>query len=143
MLSSVCAYIHNYFEREAFPGQYEIAAGRITPHPPIKEGQRFRIVGSTLNDGVYTFHENGIMNDDGNNVSGLQDESFTGTISSMAPPRLFISLVNEIIKWETKYGEIENQPFTHEKVEGTYSYRIDGTNWKTVFKNQLDRFRKV
>ena len=67
MLQQVCEYIHNYFIKDRHESDYEIIGGTISL-PFLKEGQRFLISGSDLNDGVYTYHADGIKDDDDANV---------------------------------------------------------------------------
>ena len=152
MLQQICEHIHNYFIKDVHDGLYEIADGVI----PLSflEGQRFLIVGSALNDGMYTYHEDGIKNDDDTEAVGLHDETFTGTICALAVPPAVIALSGEINSWVEKYGEVVNSPYSSENVIGVYSYQkaqVGGqtngnsapVSWETVFKDQLNRWRKV
>lgn len=150
MLQQICEYIHNFFIKEAHVGTYEIANGMI-PLPFMKDGQRFWITSSDLNDGVYTYHVDGIRNDDDTKAAGLQDETFAGTICALAVPPTVIALSSEIQAWVEQYGESVSSPYTSESVLGVYSYTKSsgGTgaggsvNWKDVFKDQLNRWRKI
>ena len=152
MLEQVCAHIHNYFISAVYPARYSIESGMISPAPSLKEGQRFRLCGSDLNDGVYTYHTSGITNDDENDSAYLQDEVFYGTICPMAVPKKLIDLCGEIGDWMEKYGEATNSPFTQETVVGVYSYmkatKSTGTgagvrDWTDVFASRLNEWRKV
>ena len=153
MLQQICEYIHNYFIKDRHENGYEIADGVISPLPALKEGQRFLIVGSDLNDGVYTYHAEGIRNDDDTEVAGLQDEAWSGTLCAMAVPPAVIALSGEINNWVAKYGDIVNSPYTSESVIGVYSYtRASGSsgnggtgtaNWQDVFASKLNRWRKI
>ena len=152
MLEQVCAHIHNYFISAAYPARYSIESGVISPAPALKEGQRFWLCGSDLNDGVYTYHESGITNDDDDAIADLQDEEFSGTVSGMAVPKTFMNLVTEIGDWMDKYGEATNSPFTQETVVGVYSYMKATTStgtgtgvrdWTDVFASRLNEWRKV
>lgn len=86
MLERICNHVHNFFTRSAHPGTYTITGGALTLDF-MKDGQRFHIVGSDLNDGVYTWHPSGIKNDDDDADAELQDETFTGCIMPMAVPK--------------------------------------------------------
>lgn len=149
MLQQVCEHIHNYFIDSRLEGGFVIADGTISL--PLLDGQRFLITGSRLNDGVYTYHEGGIKDDDNSVVVGLQDETFTGTICGLAVPPAVISLSAEIKAWEVKNGEIVNAPYSSESVLGVYSYSkaSGGTGaggsvtWRDVFAGRLNRYRKV
>jgi len=152
MLQKVCEYIHNYFIKASERGTYEITNGMISL-PFVKEGQRILIVGSDLNDGVYTYHSDGIKNDDDTEAVGLRDETWAGTICALAVPPAVIALSAEISAWVEKYGETVNSPYQSESVLGVYSYTkasggsadggADASTWQGVFKDRLNRWRKV
>jgi len=157
MLQTVCEYIHNYFIAKdgriprCWANDYTIADGMISPAVPLKEGQRFLIVGSDLNDGVYTYHADGIKNDDDTEAAGLQAEVFTGSIAAMAVPPAVIGLIGEINDWVAKYGAIVNSPYSSESVQGVYNYSKTtkseeagggGYSWQDVFKSRLNQWRK-
>lgn len=154
MLQEVCEYIHNFFLKKPNPGKYTITDGVISPMPDFKEGQRIWIVGSDLNDGVYTYHASGLCDDDDIQAAGLQDETFAGTIGAMAVPPAVISLSEEIRKWvETYQEDVVNTPFASESFNG-YSYTLKssgetmtgGSNapvsWRTIFGKRLERWRR-
>lgn len=154
MLQQVCEYLLNYFVLDEWGGDYEIVNGAITPAPPLKEGQRFLIKGSALNDGVYTWHAAGITNDDSTEGASLMDETFTGTVCGMGVPPAVIAIAGEITDWQTKYGEAVNSPYSSETVIGVYSYTKgrgsasgagDTTDitWQKVFASRLKRWKKV
>lgn len=149
MLQQVCEYIHNYFIVAYHTGTFEIADGMISLQ--LLDGQRFLIIGSVLNDGMYTYHEDGIKNDDDTEEVGLAPESFTGTICALAVPPAVIALVQEIKAWVDENGEKVNSPLQSESVLGVYSYTKaqGGTGaggsitWQDVFGTRLNRWRKV
>ena len=150
MLQQVCEFIHNYFIKEAHCGDFVIADGMISL-PFMQDGQRFWITNSVLNDGVYTYHESGINNDDDSEAAGLLDETWAGTICALAVPPAVSALSAEIKAWVDSNGEIVNSPYTSESVLGVYSYTkasggtgAGGTvGWQDVFGSQLNRWRKV
>ena len=154
MLQEVLEYIHNYFLKKPNPGKYTISGGTISPLPAFKEGQRIWIVGSDLNDGVYTYRSSGILNDDDNQEAGLLDETFAGTIGALAVPPAVIALSEEISKWVESYqDDVVNSPFASESFNG-YSYTLKGTgnsasggdggpiSWRTIYGKQLERWRR-
>ena len=151
MLQQICEHIHNYFIKDRFNGKFEIAGGMISL--PLLDGQRFLVVGSVLNDGIYTYHDDGIKDDDDTAVVGLQDETFAGTICALAVPPAVIALSGEIKAWVEQYNEKLSSPFASESVIGVYSYekmtasKVAGGNpnigWQEIFSKQLDRWRKV
>lgn len=151
MLQQVCEHINNFFIKAAYPARYEIAGGALSL-PFLKEGQRFWLCGSDLNDGVYTFHSNGITNDDDDASADLKDEVFAGTICAMAVPKEVIDLCGEISEWNTKYADKVNGPYQSESFNG-YSYTLksgagngdssSSPSWQSTFASRLKRWRKV
>ena len=140
MLEQVLAFIHNYFEKERHYGTYTIADGTLVL-PYLIEGQYFRIIGSTLNDGVYQY------------PAQLADEVFTGQIWSLSIPRYLLSLVAEIEDWQTKNGEAVDSPYQSESFGG-YSYSkasTSGSNrkggdlygWQAKYASRLNEWRKI
>ena len=140
MIERVCEHIHNYFsagdDRRA--GTYTIENG-ILALDHVVEGQYFRIVGSAFNDGVYI-----------QPADDLIDETFTGEVWAMKPPRDFLRTVEEIEAWEAKYGERVMSPFQSENVIGVYSYAKAATGgasaltgWQAAFKSRLNQWRRL
>lgn len=150
MLQQVLEHVHNMFIKSPHPGTYTIAGGTLSL-PFLKDGQRFWIVGSDLNDGVYTYHESGIKNDDDTEAVGLRDETFGGSVCALAVPPSVLALTGEIEAWVEKNQDAVDSPYSSESVIGVYSYTkaTGGTEaggavgWKDVFAGQLNRWRKV
>ena len=140
MLEQICAFIHNYFVGERYSGTFSITDGTLTIDGLV-DGQYFRICGSRLNDGVYQYP-----------VSGLTDETFTGVIWEMCPPKMFLALVGEIEAWNDKYADTMNSPYSSESFGG-YSYskaqgyaRAGGgmlSSWQAIFGARLNEWRKL
>lgn len=142
MLEQICAFIHNFFYGDRYSGTFTIENGVLTVDGLI-DGQYFRICGSRLNDGVYKYH-----------VDELTDETFTGVVWDMRPPKSFLTLAEEIEAWQTKYGDATKGPYQSESFGG-YSYSLKtGTNasggqdsnagsWQGIFKSQLNQYRKL
>lgn len=149
MLQQVMENIHNYFIKDRHEGIHEVAGGMISL--PLLDGQRFLIIGSVLNDGVYTYHDTGIKNDDNTEAAGLHDETFTGTICGLAVPPAVIALSGEIKSWVENNGEDVDSPFQSENVIGVYSYtKASGgsgaggaVTWVDVYRDQLNRWRRL
>lgn len=149
MLQTVCENICNYFVQHRYEGVFEIADGTISL--PLLDGQRFLIRGSALNDGMYTFHDTGIKDDDDTVEVGLQDETWAGTICALAVPPAVIALSGEVKAWVDANGESLNSPYSSESVLGVYSYtKASGghgaggsVGWMDVFSDRLKRWRKV
>ena len=157
MLEQICGFIHNYFMTDDHgqywhceEGTFTISNGSITL-PFLVNGQFFRIVGSRLNDGVYQYP----VTVPQNAAPILIDETFTGKIYEMRPPRAFLKLVDDIGAWMKKYGDIMNSPYQSENVIGVYSYTKAGSgsngsggsdaksDWQSVFFNRLNEWRKI
>jgi len=150
MLERVCNHVHNYFIRSAYPGEYEITGGSLPLGEILKEGQRFQLIGSDLNDGVYTWHADGIKDDDDKEAAALADEAFAGTILAMAPPKEFLAIVGEIADWVDAYGAGADSPYQSENVIGVYSYTkasgaaadgSGGSGWESAFASRLNPYR--
>ena len=153
MLQQLCENICNYFIQKQEQGTFEIAGGTISL-PFLLDGQRFLISGSALNDGMYTYHETGIKDDDDKAFAagvGLKDETFAGTICALAVPPAVIALSEEVKAWVVSNGEAVSSPYQSENVIGVYSYtKASGgsgaggsVTWQDVFKDRLNRWRKV
>ena len=153
MLTEVLDYIHNWFVPiKADKVTYTVEDGMISPAFGAEDGDRFLICGSRRNDGIYTWHADGIKDDDDNNAAGLRDETFAGTIRVMAiPPKLF-TLSEEISQWVENNSDVINSPYQSESFNG-YSYSLrTGNNrnqgavspisWRDIYGKQLERWRK-
>lgn len=124
MLQQICEYYNNYFdddEAQHYAGTYTIEDGAVSPLPLLKEGQRFRVVDSDLNDGIYTYHADGITTDDDTAGAGLADEVFTGAIHGLSVPPQLIAMLPEINSRVEKYGDVIYSPFSGEQFAG-YGY---------------------
>lgn len=151
MLTQVCDFIHNYFELSTATGTFSVADGSIEVDG-LLEGQRFRIRGSALNDGIYTYHSDGIKNDDDDTDVALSTETFTGFVDLMGVPRGVLEVTGKIAEWVAKYGAVGNTgPYTSESFAG-YSYtKKSGTDahgnnlddWRAVFGKSLNAYRKI
>lgn len=150
MLNQICENICNYFIQNRFEGRFEISEGMISL--PLLDGQRFLIRGSALNDGMYTYHDAGIKDDDNKALAvGLQDETWAGTICALAVPPAVIALSAEVQAWVDANAESQKSPYSSESVLGVYSYtKASGghgaggsVGWMDVFADRLKRWRKV
>lgn len=150
MLTEICAYLKNYFDRDQpkFYGKFEIVDGVVTSlndgDMGMISGQYFRIIGSVLNDGVWRYPD-----------SVLQDETFNGAVWLMAVPPELVKLSGEIADWQKAYGGADSSamsPYTSESFGG-YSYSkgagaVDTTGngltgWKAVYAGRLSRWKKI
>ena len=135
-LTNLCAELRNYFETEKRFGTFTISGGSISPSDFLQDGQYFRIVGSVFNDGVHRHP-----------AHGLTDETFDGAVWAMAVPPAVIELLQKIQEFEAATA---NSPTTYiSESFGGYSYtKATDANglpvgWKTVFKNEWHKWRKL
>ena len=134
MLEQILAYLHDDFAVQTLEDREWTIADGTMEVPGALSGQYVRIIGSVLNDGVYQYP-----------LTGLTDETFTGTVQLLAIPKTVLALVQEIETWAEK-----NQPtaYTSESCAGyTYSKatNADGlaAGWQDVFRSQLAPYRKM
>lgn len=140
MLTEMCQYLKNWFEREKAYGRFTISGGSIAEDIGLQDGQYYRIIGSVFNDGVH------ISSD------VLTDEIFEGAIWLMAVPPAVVDLSERISSWENQYGGLVSTPFSSESFGG-YSYtkanagqgtaNSSNPTWQSTFANELSRWRKI
>ena len=150
MLQEVLESINNYFvPLHAEKRTYTISDGRITPDFGAQEGDKILICMSRRNDGVYTWHADGIGNDDDKKAAGLQDETFAGTIRVCSVPPALLALSGEISQWVENNSAVLSSPMASESFNG-YSYTLKSgggaggsgpLTWRDQFAKQLDRWR--
>lgn len=140
MLEQILSEIHNWFQRDIYSGTYTIQDGVIAL-PFLQDGQYFRIMGSVFNDGLHRY---------GPDMELLQDETFSGTVWSLAIPKSVVDLAAEIAAWKEKYGAVIDSPYTSESFGG-YSYskasgagdRTGSGGWQAAFRARLNPYRKL
>ena len=147
MLTLLCQELHNWFDRNQpkWFGKFTITSdGTISFDGSgfeLKDGQYFRIVGSTFNDGVHMFP-----------ASDAVAEVFEGSVWGMAVPPSVVSLATQIQQWIDKYGGVDSvamSPYNSESFGG-YSYSKGSTGgsdgagtWRSVFASELRPWRKL
>ena len=136
MLTELCAELRNYFVREVYIGNFTIKSGSIAPLNFLQNGQYFTIVGSVFNDGVHEYPTDILM-----------DETFEGTIYTMAVPPAVIALAEEI-KAYNESDAAKPSAYTSESFGGyTYTKATDkngaAASWKTIFASRLNKWRKI
>ena len=154
MLLTVMREVNNFFDHLPFVGSFEIINSTITlKWIDLLVGGYVAITETILNNGVYLITD---KIDNGNDTytyvfdveDNLRDEKVKyGNIYLLAIPRDFLDLVALIEQ------SVENTPqsnLTSERFfnDYTYSVAIDPctgapASWKTVFANNLNRFRKM
>lgn len=155
-ITEICAYLRNYFtptgkrDDRSFihSGSFKIIDGNISDIDFLKENQYFRLINSSLNDGVYCNCPEDLKN--------LQNEEFDGCIWEMSVPPAFLKLCEDIQAWRSKNESTESanmSPFTSENFNN-YGYsksnsRIGESNggnavtWQGQFSNRLSTWRKI
>lgn len=131
MLTELCQELHNWFcyDEDKVFGTFTIENGIITPNCGLQDGQYYRIVGSTFNDGVHCH----VPYD-------LKNETFEGAIWKMRVPEAVVELDKRIDAFRAKHAET---PFISESFGG-YSYTRDKeTTWRTAFSSDLNKWRKI
>lgn len=139
VLTEMCEYLNNYFWVKKIEGTFVISNGSIEVDG-LKDGQYFRIMGSTFNNGVHLCPTN-----------DLTDEEFKGSVWLMAVPKTVISLAADISAWQAQYGQATSaamSPFNSESFSG-YSYSKSGAgsggamSWQDAFSSRLSKYRKL
>lgn len=149
MLEQIMDYIHNYFVREVYRGDFVIESGKLVCDF-LQAGQYYKIVGSVFNDGVHQFYS---VAPQGVEPEVLHDENFRGEVWAMAVPPTLIALSAEIEDWMKKYGDASTSPFNSESFGGysytkSSGYASDGGknnpgSWQSVFGSRLNHWRKI
>lgn len=132
-LTDLCNEIKNWFDVSRHYGEFEIKNGTIDLDF-LSEGQFFRIIGSTFNDGVYQY-----------SLNDLKDDKFDGAIWAMAVPPAVLELLDRINGYIEKYSSVIDSPYQSESFGGySYSKENNGNvNWKSKFSSELNRWRKI
>ena len=147
MLTEVCQYLKNWFNRKPDGRKYPEWSGTFTIENgalnlELADGQYFRIMGSLFNDGV---HQHG--------VDVLTDETFDGAVWSMGVPPEVVQLAHDIEAWQANYGTSLSpnmSPYQSESFGG-YSYSkggggssdTDSGTWQGAFATRLAPWRKI
>lgn len=150
MLTQICQYLHNWFNRKPDGTMYPIYNGTFTiangalEDVELAEGQYFRIIGSLFNDGVHC------------TTDTLTNETFSGTIWAMGIPPAVVQLATEISDWQAQYGGTDSpamSPYQSESFAG-YSYSKGNSNssassdagdtgWQAAYATRLAPWRKI
>lgn len=142
MLTEICQYLRNWFEKSKIYADFAISDGVVTysDGSPIHmlAGQYFRVIGSALNDGVHRCGD-----------ADLLSENFSGAVWVMAVPPAVIALAGEIEAWTTNNSDAINTPYQSESFGG-YSYSLKagsqgggGITWMSQFADRLAPWRKI
>jgi len=138
-MTNLCQELRNYFLRstsDIHSGSFQISGGNIQCNF-LRQGQYFRVVGSVLNDGVWQYP-----------AQNLLDEEFDGAVWAMAVPPAVVALAAEINAWEAANQAAINSPYQSESFAG-YSYSLksgsngSGVTWQDHFRPRLNQWRRM
>ena len=146
MLTQICQYLRNWFDRERLIGRFRIENGELSfadgKAVPLVSAQYFRLIGSLFNDGVHQ-----------KDYDALTDEEFEGAVWSMAVPPPLLALADEIGAWVQANQAALNSPYSSESFGG-YSYTLRSgydaargnsgpVSWQSQFAAALAPWRKI
>lgn len=149
MLGQICQFLRNWFDTDSrhnrlpfWEEEITIESGELVGFSDrLLDGQYFRIVDSSLNDGVYQYP-----------ASGLKDETFVGTVQSMKIPPEVVAIAEDIESWISANQAAINSPYQSESFGG-YSYSLKSSNaaggdsggptWQSQFAARLGPYRKI
>jgi hypothetical protein len=142
-IQDVMAEVRNHFQDTTTPyidGDFVIATGVLTPNTGLASGDYIAITGSRLNDGVYL----PTVADDVFTLTGTSDESFTGRIWVLHPPKRFVDLATEIAAYAVLHPvqDVVSESF------GPYSHSKATRNgmpvtWREVYAQELNTYRRM
>lgn len=138
-LESVMTYCNKFFECGCHTGNFTIADGVLSGVADfLKPKQYYRVIGSTFNDGLHRF---------GDADDILTDETFSGDIHPLAPPRAFLALVADIQAWKGQHEAASKSPYTAEGF-GPYNYskgssKATDNGWQAQYALELSRWRRL
>lgn len=140
MILQVMQECRNYFVDSEERGFFQILNGRIDLELDYLRGQYLLIKDSILNDGLYQ------VNDDLITLEGSRDEKFLGIVYGLAPPRDFLSLVDEIKEFsQSSAGAISNVTSASFGIQ-SYSFATDANGnragWQSTFAKRLNQYRR-
>ena len=135
-LTNLCGELRNSFETKKRFGTSTISGGSISPSDFLQDGQYFRIVGSVFNDGVYRYP-----------AHDLVDETFKGAVWAMNVQPAVIELLQKIQEFEAATANAPTAYISESFGGYTYTKATDENGlpagWRSVFKNELKRWRKL
>lgn len=146
IIEEVCTSIRNWFLKhdgsDVVSGDFVAQSGTLYCNGHIMpQTGYFRIVGSTLNDGVYL-----------GGTDTLKDEAFSGEVWYMHPPAAFLACCKDVAEWQAANGGAASanmSPYSSESFGG-YSYSKGGgsngataVTWQAQFRSRLNAWRKI
>lgn len=131
-VAAVMKKCRNYFETGYMDGSFRITGNKLLDVP---DARYVYISGSMFHDGVWEVSQGYLT---GRDVSGLDNEEFSGRVWFLNPPADFLDLCETIKVYEEKnpVGALVQERF------GEYSYMRNmrsgsDTGWQATFRNAL------
>lgn len=150
MMTEICQYLRNWFDRKRIFGTFKVVDGMLVGtslalSDYLQPGQYYRIIGSVLNDGVHKYG-------DTKDVLTAERE-FSGAVWTMAVPKELAELADQIKAWAEKNAAVIDSPYMSESFGG-YSYSKGYTSsggtgntanvtWMTQYASRLAAWRKI
>lgn len=124
-MTPVMRHIRNFFERERMDGKFTLKSGTLIPMPPAPY---LAVSGSAGHDGVYA-------------ANALPDgeETFTGTVWGLYPPKDFVALCEEIADHEKS----DQQESVSEEQFGIYRCQWTKKNWQEAYADRLAPYQRM
>lgn len=127
MLTRICQYLRNWFDKDPFGGDYPkyyglfaVTDGVLTfasgTELPLVVGQYYRLMGSRFSDGVQQWY--------GSDGTLPDEPAFAGAVWDMRVPPEILDLADDMATWEERYAGLDSaamSPFQSESFGG-YSY---------------------
>ena len=150
VLEQVLNHIHNWFVYDEIGvSRCAVEGGSLPASVSIPEGAWYRIQGSLFNDGLHQHP-----------ADDLTDETFDGTVTVCAIPRVLLGIVDEITDYIDAMNEsdaaVRGAKFQSESFGGyTYSLKGDSransasgggsglSGWQAAFRTDLNPWRKM
>ena len=143
MITQIMDHLNNHFIKsyEYLSVTFDSTAKTVTGSfsKTYLVGQYIYIKNSTLNDGAFkiTTVADGVLTVDGD----LLDSTETVWLYGCAPPRAFLSLVDEIIAWNTAHGS--KRGVASERIDDYALQYAQNSGWKREFRSELSKYRRI
>ena len=124
----------NFFEKAHYDGEFTIHGGMLDLPETLPDGAYIAINGSAFHDGVHRIGD----------AMDIPDETFTGRVWILHPPKSFLEICKEINEYDQKnpVGAFQSETF------GEYQYTRSGVqtglkSWQSAMSQRLNPYRKM
>lgn len=134
-IAAVMQEVHNFFERGSISGSISISGGVVSPDI---NAPYVYIKGSSYHDGFWEIAGTSLVGD------SSPDETFTGCVWLLYPPRDFLALCQQVAEFEAKTpaGAVKS-----ESLEGYSVTFANGKNglltWQEAYAFRLRPYRRM